>query len=259
MPRFGRDGKRIVEGTPETGPPGDTPETGPPGELPGAIDRLTVSFRELNEKRNRLEGDVDKLRRRLAEAEGELDRLQLYRLELSWWPSQFEKQRLEQYRDKLRGHLGDVSSELDATKASIPAALAALVRQYAVAQASRRPVEALTVPCPACGQPSVPQRAAAAGRGWRKGWYECPADDCDAAWLARWSGGAQPAVRMVGLLILRQSELSGFSARAACRCCGVHAWSAGPCRVRGRRPGRPSRVAEGAGCGRCSTRRPRAR
>ena len=192
MPRFGRDGKRIVQ---------RTPETGPPRELPGAIDGLTVSFRELNEKRDRLEGDVDKLRRRLAEAEGELDQLQLNQLELSWRPSQLEKQRLEQYRDKLRGHLGDVSSELDATKASIPKARAALVRHYAVAQASRRPVEALTVPCPACGQPSVPQRAAAAGRGWRKGWYECPADDCDAAWLARWSGGAQPAVRMAGLLI----------------------------------------------------------
>ncbi len=190
MPRFGRDGKRIVQ---------RPPETGPPGELPGAIDRLTVSFRELNDKRDRLEGDVDKLRRRLAEAEDELDQLRLYRLELSWRPSQLEKQRLEQYRDKLRGHLGDVSSELDATKASIPAARAALVRHYAVAQASRRPVEALTVPCPACGQPSVPQRTAAAGRGWRKGWYECPADDCDAAWLARWSGGAQPAVRMAGL------------------------------------------------------------
>ena len=137
------------------------PETGLPGELPGAIDRLTVSFRELNEKRDRLEGDVDKFRRRLAEAEGELDQLELYRLELSWCPSQLEKQRLEQYRDKLRGHLGGISSELEATKASIPAAHAALVRHYAVAQASRRPVEALTVPCPACGQPSVPQRAAA--------------------------------------------------------------------------------------------------
>jgi hypothetical protein len=55
------------------------------------------------------------------------------------------------------------------------------------------------VPCPACGQPSVPHRAAAFGRGWRKGWYECPADECDAAWSAKWSGGAHPAVRMAGL------------------------------------------------------------
>jgi hypothetical protein len=185
MPRFGRDGERIVE---------RTPEPGPPRELPGAFDGLTVSFRELNKKRDRLEGDVDKLRRRLAEAEGELDQLQR-----SWWPSQLDtKQRLEQYRDKLRAHLGAVSSELDATRASIPAARAALVRHYAVAQASWRPVEALTVPCPACGQASVPHRAAAVGRGWRKGWYECPADDCDAAWSARWSGGAHPAVRMAG-------------------------------------------------------------
>jgi hypothetical protein len=186
MPQFGRDGRRVVE---------RTLEPVPPREPPGVIDGLTVSFRELNEKRDRLEGDVDKLRRRLAEAEGELDLLQR-----SWWPSQLDaKQRLEQYRDKLRAHLGAVSSDLDATKACIPAARAALVRQYAVAQASRQPAEALTVPCPACGQPSVPHRAAAFGRGWRKGWYECPADECDAAWSAKWSGGAHPAVRMAGL------------------------------------------------------------
>jgi hypothetical protein len=186
MPQFGRDSKRVVE---------RTLEPVPQREAPGVIDGLTVSFRELNEKRDRLEGDVDKLRRRLAEAEGELDLLQR-----SWWPSQLDaKQRLEQYRDKLRAHLGVVSSDLDATKASIPAARAALVRQYAVAQASRQPAEALTVPCPACGQPSVPHRAAAFGRGWRKGWYECPADECDAAWSAKWSGGAHPAVRMAGL------------------------------------------------------------
>jgi hypothetical protein len=101
-----------------------------------------------------------------------------------------------QYRDKLHVHLGAVRSELDATKASIAEIRAVLVRQYAMAQASRRPAEALTVPCPACGQPCVPHRAAAAGRGWRKGWYECPAEGCDAAWSAKWSGGERPVVRM---------------------------------------------------------------
>ena len=190
MSRFGDDGKRVVQGTLEPGPPWD---------LPAAIERLTVRFRELTDKRDRLEGDVEKFRSRIAEAEAELGRLQLYQLELSWRPPQLEEQRLEQYRDKLRAHLAAVSSELDATKASIPEARVALVRQYAVAQASRRPAEALTVPCPACAQPCVPHRAAAAGRGWRKGWYECPADDCDASWSARWSGGAHPVVRMAGL------------------------------------------------------------
>jgi hypothetical protein len=186
MSWFGRSGKRVVQ---------RTPKSEPPRPAPGTIEELTGSFRELNEKRDRLEGDVEKFRRRLAEAEGELDRLRL-----SWWPSELDgKRRLEQYRDKLSVHLGTVSGELDATKASIGEVRAALVRQYAVAQASRRPVEALTVPCPACGQPSVPHRTAAAGRGWRKGWYECPADGCDAAWSARWSGGAQPAIRMTGL------------------------------------------------------------
>jgi hypothetical protein len=186
MSRFGRDGKRIVQ---------RAPKPGLPLELPGTIEGLTADFRELNEKRDRLAGDVDKLRRRLAEAEDELDQLQL-----SWWPWQSDgEQRLDLYRDMLCAHLGAVSSELDATKASIGAILAALVGQYAVTQASSRPVEALTMPCPACGQPSVPQRAAAVGRGWRKGWYECPADTCDAAWSARWSGGAHPAVKMAGL------------------------------------------------------------
>jgi len=193
MPRSGRDGRRVVQHAPE---PGEAEES---EELPEGIDELTGRFRELTGKRDRLEGDVEKFRRRLAEAEDELDRLHLYQPELSWWPSQLKTEQLERYRDKLRDHLGAVSSELDVTKASIPAALGALVRQYAVTQASRRPAEALTVPCPDCGQPSVPHRASAAGRGWRKGWYECPADDCDAAWSARWSGGAHPAVRMTGL------------------------------------------------------------
>ena len=49
----------------------------------------------------------------------------------------------ELYRDMLAPHLGAVSSELDATKASIGAIRAALVGQYAVTQASPRPVEAL--------------------------------------------------------------------------------------------------------------------
>jgi len=189
MSRFGGDGKPVVP---------RMPESGVPRELPGAIEELTVRFRELNDKRDRLEGDVEKFRRRVAEAEGELDQLPFYQLQTSWRPSQLEKQRLEQYRDKLRTRLGTVSGELDATKASIGEIRAVLVRQYAAAQASRRPAEALTVPCPACGQPSVPHRAAAAGRGWRKGWYECPADDCDAAWSARWSGGAHPVIKMVG-------------------------------------------------------------
>ncbi len=190
MSRFDGDGKRVVQ---------RTPGAGPPPEPPGAIDRLTASFRELSEKRDRLEGDVEKLRRRVAEAEGALDQFQLYQPELSWRPSQIEKQRLEQYRDKLRAHLGAVSIELDAAGVNVKEIRAVLIREYAVAQASRRTAEALTVPCPACGQPSVPHRAAAAGRGWRKGWYECPADDCDAAWSARWSGGAHPAIRMAGL------------------------------------------------------------
>jgi hypothetical protein len=189
MSRFGRDGNGTAQRPPK-------PE--PPRGLLGTIEELTGDFRELNEKRDRLEGDVAKFRRRITEAEVELDQLQRYPLKLSWRPSQLEKQRLEQYRNKLRAHLGAVSSELDAAKVGIRAVRAALVRQYAVAQASRRPVEALTVPCPACGEPSVPHRAGAAGRGWRKGWYECPVGECDAAWLARWSGGTPPVVRMEG-------------------------------------------------------------
>ena len=190
MSRIDGDGKRVAE---------RVPEPGPPQELPWTIDRLTVSFRELNDKRDRLEGDVEKFRRRVAEAEGELDQFEINQLQLTWHPSQVEKQRLEQYRDKLRAHLVTVTSDLDATKASIGETRAVLVKEYALAQASRRPAEALTVPCPACGQPSVPHRAGAAGRGWRKGWYECPAGDCDAAWSARWSGGSHPVVRMAGL------------------------------------------------------------
>lgn len=190
MSRFGGDGKRVAQ---------RTLEPGSPPELPAVIERLTVSFRELTDKRRRLEDEVEKFRRRVAEAERQLDQLQLYQLELSWRPPQLEERRLEVYQDKLRGHLGAVSSELDATRASITAIRAVLVRQYALAQASWRSTEALTVPCPACGQPCIPHRTAAAGRGWRKGWYECLAAGCDAAWSARWSGGVNPVVRMPGL------------------------------------------------------------
>ena len=189
MSRFGGDGKRVLQ---------RAPDAGPPAEPPGSIDRLTVSFRELIEKRDRLEGDVQKFRRRVAEAEGELDQLPSNQLQLCWRPSQLEKERLEHYRDKLRAHLVTVTSDLDATRASIGEMRTVLAKEYALAQASRRPAEALTVPCPTCGQASVPHRSGAAGRGWRKGWYECPADNCDAAWSAKWSGGAHPAVRMTG-------------------------------------------------------------
>jgi hypothetical protein len=85
MSRFGRDSKRIARRAPKPGPQRD---------LPGTIEGLTGNLRELNEKRDRLVGDVEKLRRPLAEAEDELDQLQL-----SWWPWQpDEKQRLELYR-----------------------------------------------------------------------------------------------------------------------------------------------------------------
>jgi DNA repair exonuclease SbcCD ATPase subunit len=190
MSRFDGDGRRVAQ---------RTPEPGSLRELPEEIDQLTVSFRELIDKRDRLEGDVEKFRRRVAEAEAELGQLQSYQLELSWRPPQLAEQRLEQYRDKLRTHLAAVRSELDTTKASIVEIRTVLVRQYAGAQASWRPAEALTVPCPACGQACVPHKAAAAGRGWRKGWYECPADDCNTAWSARWSGGVHPVVKMGGL------------------------------------------------------------
>src|SRR6266496_6092565 len=103
MSRFVGEGKR-------------TPEPGPLPELPAAIERLTVTFRELTGKRDRLEGDVNKLRRRVAEAEAELDQLQLHQLELSWRPPQLAEQRLEQYRDKLRAHLAVVRRDRKSTR-----------------------------------------------------------------------------------------------------------------------------------------------
>jgi hypothetical protein len=71
MSRFGGDSKRLGQ---------RAPVSGPLRELPSAIAGLTVSFRELKDKRDRLERDVDKLRRRVAETEGELDLLQRNRL-----------------------------------------------------------------------------------------------------------------------------------------------------------------------------------
>ena len=103
MSRFGRDSKRIAQ---------RAPKPGPPRELPGTIEGLTGNLRSLNEKRDRLAGDVDKLRRRLAEAENELDQLQL-----SWWPWQPDgNQRLELYRDMHSTHLEANNSVIEENK-----------------------------------------------------------------------------------------------------------------------------------------------
>jgi DNA repair exonuclease SbcCD ATPase subunit len=189
MPWFGHNGRPATQ---------RRAKTLSPREISGTIGRLTSSFRELSDKRDRLESDVERFRRRVAEADAELNQLHSKRLELSWRPAQVERQRLELYRDKVRAHLDTVKSELDKANADLAETRAVLVRQYAVAQASRHPAEALTMPCPVCGQPSVPQQTGAGGRGWRKGWYECSADECDTAWSVRWSRGVFPVVRVVG-------------------------------------------------------------
>ena len=184
MSRYSLDGNCIVR---------REPQPGPPRELLRAIDQLAVKARALDEKHDRVADGVAALRRRLRDTEDELGQLQH-----AWLPWQLaRKRRLVRHRDSLRARLGNARSEREVTERSIEQTGAALVAHYQAVRALLRPLESLPMSCPECGQESSPDRVAPAGDGWREGWYECAADSCGATWAARWSGGAEPVVRML--------------------------------------------------------------
>jgi hypothetical protein len=184
MPTNSLDGDCIVRREPQ-------PE--PPRELLRAIDQLGVKARALDEKHDRMVDAVAALRGRLRDAEDKLDQFQH-----AWLPWRLaRKRRLEQQRDSLRARLGTTRSEQEVTERSIEQTGAALVAHYQAVRALLRPLESLPMSCPECGQESGPNRVAPAGDGWREGWYECAAGSCGATWTARWSGGAEPIVRML--------------------------------------------------------------
>ena len=184
MPRHSPGGNRTVCREPQ-------PE--PPRELLRAIDQLALKARALDERHDRIVDGVAALRRRLRETEDELDQLRH-----AWLPWRLaRKQRLERHRDNLRALLGNARGERESTERSIEQTGAALVAHYQAVRALLRPLESLPMSCPECGQESPPDRVAPAGDGWREGWYECAAGSCDAAWTARWSGGAEPVVRVL--------------------------------------------------------------
>lgn len=169
------------------------PQPGPPQALLRAIDQLAVRARALDEKHDRILDGVAALRRRLRDTEDELDQLRH-----AWLPWQLaRKRRLVRHRDGLRALLGTTRGERELTERSIEQTGAALVAHYQAVRALLRPLESLPMSCPECGQESGPDRVAAAGDGWREGWYECAAGSCGATWTARWSGGSEPVVRML--------------------------------------------------------------
>ena len=169
------------------------PQPEPPRELLRAIDQLTVKARALDEKHDRIVDAVAALRHRLRDTEDELDQLRH-----AWLPWRLPgKRRLEQHRDSLRARLGTLRGERVVTERSIEQTGAALVAYYQAVRALLRPLESLPMSCPECGQESSPGGVAPAGDGWREGWYECAAGSCDATWTARWSGGAEPVIRML--------------------------------------------------------------
>lgn len=184
MPRYSLDGNCIVRREPQ-------PE--PPRELLRAIDQLAVKARALDEKHGRVVDGVATLRRRLRDTEDELSQLRH-----AWPPWQLaRKRRLVRHRNSLRTRLGRARGERELTERSIEQTGAALVAHYQAVRALLRPLESLPMSCPECGQESGPDRVAPAGDGWREGWYECAAGSCGATWTARWSGGAEPAVKML--------------------------------------------------------------
>jgi hypothetical protein len=178
--RYSLDGNRIIR-----------PE--PSQELLRAIDQLAVKARALDEKHDRIVNGVAALRRRLRDTEDKLDQLRH-----AWLPWQLlSRRRLERHRDGLRALLGTTRGERELTERSIEQTGAALAAHYQAVRALLRPLESLPMSCPECGQESSPDRVAPAGDGWREGWYECAAGSCDATWTARWSGGAEPVVKML--------------------------------------------------------------
>ena len=184
MPRYSLDGD---------GPVRREPQPEPPRELLRAIDQLAVKARALDEEHDRVVDGVVALRGRLREAEGELGQLRH-----AWLPWQLlRKRRLERHRDSLRARLDITRDERELTERSIEQTGAALAAYYQAVRALLRPLESLPMSCPGCGQESSPDRVAPAGDGWREGWYECAAGSCGATWTARWSGGAEPVVRML--------------------------------------------------------------
>ena len=169
------------------------PQPGAPRELLRAIDQLAVRARALDKKHDRIVDGVATLRRRLRDAEDELDQLRH-----AWLPWQLaRKRRLVRHRDSLRARLGNARGERELTERSIAQTGAALVAHYQAVRALLRPLEALPMSCPECGQEASPDRVAPAGDGWREGWYECAAGSCGATWTARWSGGAEPVVKVL--------------------------------------------------------------
>ena len=184
MPQYSLDGD---------GPVRREPQPEPPPELLRAIDQLAVKARALDEEHDRVVDGVAALRRRLREAEGELDQFRH-----AWLPWQLlRKRRLERHRDSLRARLDITRGERELTERSIEQTGAALAAYYQAVRALLRPLESLPMSCPECGQESSPDRVTPAGDGWREGWYECAAGSCGAPWTARWSGGAEPVVRML--------------------------------------------------------------
>jgi hypothetical protein len=182
MSRYSLDGNCGV---------GREPQPEPPQELLRAIDQLAVKARALDEEHDRRVDAVAALRRRLRDAEDELDQLRH-----AWLPWRLAgKRRLEHHRDSLRARLDTTRAEREVTERNIEQTGAALVAHYQAVRALLRPLESLPMSCPECGQESLPDRVAPAGDGWREGWYECAAGSCGATWRARWSGGAEPVVR----------------------------------------------------------------
>ena len=184
MPTNSLDGDCIVRREPQ-------PE--PPRELLRAIDQLAVKARALDEKHDGIVDAVAAMRCRLRDTEDELGQLRH-----AWLPWRLtRKRRLEQHRDSLRARLDITRGERAMTERGIEQTGAALVAHYQAVRALLRPLESLPMSCPECGQESGPDGVAPAGDGWREGWYKCAAGSCGATWTARWSGGAEPVVRML--------------------------------------------------------------
>jgi hypothetical protein len=177
MPRYSRDGKKLVN---------RPPKVRPPGKLTEAVSQTAAAGGELERKRDELERAMPELRRQLRQVDADLDRR---------WPvwQITRKRRLEQLRASIDDRLGRARIELARTGEAIEEAWAVQSGQHAAARAAVRPAKTHTMACPGCGREITPSRTAPSGEGVRRGEYDCL--DCDRMWSATWTGGDKPVVK----------------------------------------------------------------
>jgi DNA repair exonuclease SbcCD ATPase subunit len=164
MVRYNREGKRLVT---------RSPKPKPPRELLQAIDGLAARHRELERQRGQAEDNMASLRRQLRESDGELGRLK--GAWMPWQLAR--RKRLEEDQARVRARIENARGELDKAEKDIAQNQAALTAAHRAARESMEPADSHTMACPECGRPVTSSRSAPAGPRLREGAFDCAGCD----------------------------------------------------------------------------------